>query len=30
MKLREVTSQSRDGLTIRVNFPAGTGQGVAA
>ena len=30
MHLREVTSQSRDGLTIRVNFPAGTGQGVAA
>jgi hypothetical protein len=30
MKLREVTSQSRDGLTIRVNFPAGSGQGVAA
>lgn len=30
MNLREVTSQSRDGLTIRVNFPAGTGQGVAA
>ena len=29
MKLREVTSQSRDGLTIRVNFPAGTGQAVA-
>ncbi|MBV8424827.1 MAG: hypothetical protein JO349_06525 [Candidatus Eremiobacteraeota bacterium] len=30
MQLREVTSQSRDGLTIRVNFPAGTGQGIAA
>jgi len=30
MQLREVTSQSRDGLTIRVNFPAGTGQSVAA
>jgi hypothetical protein len=30
MRLREVASQSRDGLTIRVNFPAGTGQGVAA
>jgi hypothetical protein len=30
MNLREVTSQSRDGLTIRVNFPAGSGQGVAA
>ena len=29
MNLREVTSQSRDGLTIRVNFPAGTGQAVA-
>lgn len=29
MKLREVTSQSRDGLTIRVNFPAGSGQAVA-
>lgn len=30
LQLREVTSQSRDGLTIRVNFPAGSGQGVAA
>jgi hypothetical protein len=30
LQLREVTSQSRDGLTIRVNFPAGTGQSVAA
>ena len=29
MKLREVTSQSRDGLTIRVNFPSRTGQAVA-
>ncbi|MBV8149940.1 MAG: hypothetical protein JOY59_00155 [Candidatus Eremiobacteraeota bacterium] len=29
LNLREVTSQSRDGLTIRVNFPAGTGQAVA-
>ena len=30
LQLREVTSQSRDGLTIRLNFPAGTGQSVAA
>ena len=30
MRLREVTSQTGDGLTIRVNFPGGTGQGVAA
>src|SRR5271155_5030499 len=29
LKLREVTSQSRDGLTIRVNFPSQTGQAVA-
>jgi hypothetical protein len=28
MRLREVTSQSRDGLTIRVNFP-GLGQAIA-
>jgi hypothetical protein len=30
MQLREVASQTSDGLTIRVNFPAGTGQSVAA
>ena len=30
LQLREVASQTSDGLTIRVNFPAGTGEGVAA